>query len=202
MDIALFGFLPWTDPSRKIHVSVNPSALAAEACARALARDGFRVSFLPIAVSAEGVEGARRALDRMQPSIAIAVGQTPGGPRVERYGRVPGPWAPAHAEEVTPWLLAPDADELARALADIDDPAAELEPFHPSDDAGAYFCDHLCVELARWSRETGGQSRFLHVTAIEGVPARVGMARVQVYERQIAATVTWLLSRRSSSRVT
>lgn len=195
MSIALLGFLPWTDLAREIAVDVNPSALAAESCATALGRDGFRVSFVPVAVSSEGIIRAREMLDRLEPSIVVALGQTPGGPRVERWGRVPGAWAPAHPDEVAPWLLAPDAEELATALAAIHDEAAQLEPFRPSEDAGAYFCDHLCVELARWMRVTGGQARFLHVTSIDGLPAHVRAARLRIYERQIAATVTWLSSR-------
>lgn len=195
VDIALLGFLPWTDPSRDIAVRVNPSALAAETCAHALARDGFRVAFVPVAVSEEGIERAREALERANPSIIVAVGQTKGAPRVERWGRVPMASAPPRPDEPTPWLIAPDADELANALAAIDDPEADLLPFAPSDDAGGYFCDNLCVELARHCRKTKAKARFLHVTAIDDVTEPVGAARVRLYQRQIAFTVMWLMSR-------
>lgn len=198
VDIALLGFLPWTDPSRDIAVSVNPSALSAEGCAKKLSRDGYRAAFVPVAVSEEGIEQARGALERMEPKVVVAVGQTKGAPRVERWGQVPSSLAPARADEVTPWLLAPDADELASLLADIDDPAAKLLPFGPSDDAGGYFCDKLCVELVRYSRRKGAEARFLHVTAIDDVPATVAEARVKLYECHIAATVRWLVSRRES----
>lgn len=195
VDIALLGFLPWTDPSRDIAVRVNPSALAAEACAKALARDGFRVTFVPVAVSEEGIERARTALERENPSVIVAVGQTKGAPRVERWGRVPMASAPPRPDEPTPWLLAPDADELASALAAIDDPEAGLLPFTASEDAGGYFCDNLCVELARHGRKTKARARFLHVTAIDDVTGPVAAARVRLYERQIAFAVMWLVSR-------
>lgn len=195
MDIALLGFLPWTDPSRGIAVRRNPSAMAAEACTGRLAQKGFRVAFVPVAVSDEGVRKARFVIDFLKPKVVVALGQTKGAPRVERWGRVPGAWAPALADEPQPWLLAPDAEDLAALLRTIDDEAAQLEPFAVSDDAGAYFCDNLVVELARWSRSTGRRARFLHVTAIDDAHPSVAEARLRLYERHIEATALWLLSR-------
>lgn len=195
MDIALLGFLPWTDPSRGIDVRRNPSAIAAEACTGRLSQKGHRVAFVPVAVSDEGVRRAREAIDALRPKVVVALGQTKGAPRVERYGRVPGRWSPALPDEPRPWLLAPDADQLAAMLRTIDDEAAQLEPFSASDDAGAYFCDNLVVELARWSRSTGHDARFLHVTAIDDAPPSVADARLRLYERHIEATALWLLSR-------
>lgn len=194
VDIALLGFLPWTDPSRGIAVRVNPAALAAEACTGRLARKGYRVAFVPVAVSDDGVRNARLAIDSMAPRVVVAVGQTKGAPRVERWGRVPGRWAEAQADEPQPWLLAPDADELSALLQTIHDEAAALEPFAASDDAGGYFCDNLVVELARWSRRTGRDARFLHVTSIDGSDATTAEARLRLYERHIEATAHWLLS--------
>lgn len=196
VDVALLGFLPWTDPSRGIAVRVNPSALAAEASMARLVRKGYRVAFVPVSVSDEGVRKARQTLDSMAPEVVVAVGQTKGAPRVERWGRVPGRWAAASPDEPRPWLLAPDADELSALLRTIDDEAAALEPFAASDDAGGYFCDNLVVELARWSRVTGNAARFLHVTAIDESPPEVAEARLRLYERHIEATALWLLSAR------
>jgi len=195
VDIALLGFLPWTDPSRGIAVQTNPAALAAEACTGRLAEKGYRVAFVPVVVSDEGVRKARETVDAMDPKVVVAVGQTKGGPRVERWGRVPGAGSPALPDEEQPWLLAPDAEELAALLRTIDAEGAELEPFAVSDDAGGYFCDNLVVELARWSRRTGRDARFLHVTAIDLSPPDVAQARLRSYECHIEATALWLLSR-------
>lgn len=198
--LALLGFLPWKDPARAIAVDVNPSALAAEASARAFERSGVLARFFPIEVSERGIRGAQAFLERERPTIAVAVGQTRGAPRVERFGRVPGAWATLQPSESAPWLLAPDAEGLARHLSVFREEAALLEPFSASDDAGGYYCDHLCVEMARWSRDTGSPARFLHVTAIDGLSPETAAARLRVYERQIAETVHWLVSHLGAAR--
>lgn len=192
MRVALLGFLPWSDPTRAIAVRENPSALAAERCAAELSSRGIDAAFVPVAVSEQGIRDAVLALEGGRPHVVVAAGQTPGGPRVERFGRVPGAWSPARADGPGPWLLAPDAAALARALNRFEAPFAEIEPFGASDDAGGYYCDHLCVELARFARANGARARFLHLTAIDGVPPRVRDARVATYARRLAAVVAWL----------
>jgi hypothetical protein len=72
------------------------------------------------------------------------------------------------------------------------DPDAMVESFTASEDAGGYFCDHLCVELARESRRRPIRARFLHVTAVDGCSPAVRAARLRQYGRQIRATVEWL----------
>jgi pyrrolidone-carboxylate peptidase len=70
---------------------------------------------------------------------------------------------------------------------------AATEPFVMSEDAGRYFCDHLCVELVRESRLRPLQARFLHVTAIDDCPPEVQEARLQLYAKQVRVAVDWLL---------
>lgn len=191
--IALLGFRPWTDPARQIAVAENPAALAAEACARSLIGDGRLAAFVPVEVSGDGISSAMRAVETFGASVVVALGQTPGEPRVERFGRVPGAWAPAQDAESTPWLLAPDADVLALRLEALHDPASETGAFRPSDDAGAYFCDHLCVELVRDARRRGTRARFLHVTSVDGCVPAVRDARIGQYALQARVVVEWLL---------
>jgi hypothetical protein len=191
--IALLGFLPWNDPGRNVAVRENPAAITAERCARALAQDGHSATFVPVPVSGDGIRRALEAARLLDAEIIVALGQTPTEPRVERVGRVAGSWSPAVVGETTPWTLAPDADELVARLNSLADPAAQLQPFRASDDAGAYFCDHLCVELARDARVRPVSSRFLHLTAIDDCAAEVKAARLGQYARQARAVVEWLM---------
>jgi len=190
--IALLGFVPWSDPDRGVAALENPAALAAERCARALVEEGFPATFVPIRVSAEGIGQAMEAIRRLQSTIVVALGQTSTEPRVERFGHVPGAWAPPTPGEQAPWLLAPDADDLAEALNGLSEVAAETLPCRASEDAGGYFCDHLCVELVRESRRRPVRARFLHVTAIDGCSPEVREARLRQYARQTRAVVDWL----------
>lgn len=190
--IVLLGFLPWTDPDRKVSVRENPAALAAERAAWQLAARGLVTTFVPVAVSGDGITRALARARSWEPQLMVAVGQAPTGPRIERFGRVPGAWSPRREGEESPWLLAPDADALAARLNELRDPAAETEPFVASDDAGAYFCDHLCVELVREGRRRPVPMRFLHVTAIDACTPEIRAARLSLYVRQIIATVDWL----------
>jgi hypothetical protein len=112
---------------------------------------------------------------------------------VERQGLVPGDWAPAAPDEPTPWLLAPDAEALAAELSQLSIAEAGTPPFEASDDAGGYYCDHLCVELVRELRRRPLQARFLHVPAIDGCTPEVKDARIRQYVLQIRATVDWLI---------
>lgn len=196
--IAILGFMPWADPARQIAVRENPSAIVADLCARELAASGLPAAFVPVEVSGDGITKAMEMVRLLGAQIVVALGQTPTEPRVERLGRVPGLWAPAAESEVAPWSLAPDADELVIELNRLQEPAAELKPFRASDDAGAYFCDHLCVELVRDARVRGTKARFLHITAVDGCPPDVREARLLQYTRQARATVEWLM--RSSFR--
>lgn len=193
--IALLGFLPWSDPARQIAVRENPSAIVANRCALELAESGLAAAFVPVAVSGEGIQQALEMVRLLDSEIIVALGQTPTEPRVERFGRAPGVWSPRVDGEEAPWLLASDAEELAVELNRSVDPAAQLQPFRASDDAGAYFCDHLCVELARDARVRGTQARFLHITAVDGCPSDVREARLRQYTRQARATVEWLMQR-------
>lgn len=185
--VALLGFLPWTDPAREVAVQLNPSAVAAERCALAIG-----AAFVPVGVSGDGIAAAMKQVAALDADLIVAMGQTPTGPRVERLGRVPGKWSPAVEGEQQPWLLAPDAADLAVYLNGLSDPLADTAPFVASDDAGGYFCDHLCVELVRESRCRSIRARFLHVTAVDACTPDVREARISQYARQMEATVEWL----------
>ena len=191
--IALMGFLPWTDPQRGIAVQENPAAVVAEACARELSRDGLDCAFVPVPVSDEGILGATTIVRTLGADIIVALGQTSTEPRVETLGRVPCSSAPVCAGETSPWTLATDADQLVPLLNALAEPTANAAPFRTSDDAGGYFCDHLCVELARDATTRGTRARFVHITATDGVPSDVRAARLRQYQRQARATVEWLL---------
>lgn len=186
--------MPWDDAERGVSVALNPAHLAASRCASELVAAGVDATFVPVEVSAEGITWAMRRVQALSSSIVVALGRTSTGPRVERLGRVPGVWEPAMLEEESPWLLAPDADELATHLSTFVEPEANTGDFVASDDAGAYFCDHLCVELVRDARVRGSRSRFLHVPGIDGYPDAVKEARIRQYVRQARATVKWLAS--------
>jgi pyrrolidone-carboxylate peptidase len=108
---------------------------------------------------------------------------------------VPSVLAPADAGEDAPWLLAPDAEAIVGFVNEHAVAAAGTAPFAVSEDAGGYYCDHLCVELARLSRRTGAEARFLHVTAIDGCDAAVREARLGQYARQVAAVARYLEGR-------
>jgi pyrrolidone-carboxylate peptidase len=190
--IVVMGFLPWRDPQRGTDVRENPAAIAANRCALQLAEEGFVAAFVPVPVSGEGITQAIDRARRLEAEVVVAVGQTPTGPRVERFGRVPGAWAPAADGEAAPWPLADDAPALTDALNALSDPAAQTEPFVASDDAGGYFCDHLCVELVRETRRRPLRARFLHVTEIDSCPPAVREARLSMYTKQIRAAVEWL----------
>lgn len=192
--IALLGFLPWVDAARDVAVAINPAELAARACADLLRGDGHDATFVPVPVSAEGIEAAVAQVRDLEAAVVVALGRTPTGPRVERWGRVPGAWRPQVLDEDAPWLLAPDATALAARLATIVEPGANTEPFVASDDAGAYYCDHLCVELVRDARQRGTRARFLHVTGVDGCSPEQREARLRQYTRQARATVDWLLA--------
>ena len=192
--VALLGFLPWSDPARSAVVRENPAALAAERCARALADEGRPAEFVPVSVSAEGIAGAIQSIRRSQSNVVVALGQTKTAPRVERFGKVPGVWAPALAGEESPWLLATDAADLASVLNELREPESGTLPFTVSEDAGAYYCDHLCVESARETRLRPLRARFLHVTEIDGCTPEVREARLRQYARQARAAVDWLTS--------
>ena len=190
--ILLLGFAPWTDASRGVAVGRNPAQLAAHHARRLLSDRGSNVDALSVEVSDEGVLAAADEVERRGANVVVALGQTPTEPRVERFGRVASRLRPQAAAEDSPWLLAPDADELAALLASHVDAEAALEPWRASDDAGAYYCDHLGVELARLARRTGATTRFLHVTAIDGCPSAVQEARVALYARQVTSLVDHL----------
>lgn len=187
MRVALLGFLPWIDASRGTDVRENPAAISAEMCAREL-----DAAFVPIEVSGKGIVRAMEAVRLSGAEVVVAVGQTSTGPRVERFGKVPGVWAPATDDEAMLWEIAPDAQAIADRLNTLHDPAAETELFVASEDAGGYFCDHLCVELGREMRQRSIRARFLHVTAIDGCLPPVRDARIRMYAKQIAATVEWI----------
>ncbi|MFM2153018.1 MAG: hypothetical protein RL199_1453 [Pseudomonadota bacterium] len=193
--VLLLGFAPWTDESRGIAVAENPAQLAATEAARRLVSEGLRAEALAVEVSAAGVVAAIDEAERRGAGLVIALGQTPTEPRVERWGRVPSPLRPATGDDPGPWLLAPDADVLALLLSQEVDDAAVLEPWRTSDDAGAYYCDQLCVELARLARRTGAVTRFLHVTAVDGCTPEVRDARVVLYARQVNRLVAHLADR-------
>lgn len=194
-NIALLGFLPWMDVERGIAVPINPAERAAALCVEGLVQDGKEAVFIPVEVSAQGIGTAMELLRRHAPTVVVALGRTPTAPRVERWGRVPLSELPLKPGEEAPWLLAPDAEELALHLASLDESEAEVASFSVSDDAGAYFCDHLCVELARDARARGTQARFLHVPGVEGCSQQVSDARVGLYVRQARAAVEWLIER-------
>ncbi len=198
--IALLGFLPWTDSERGVVVRENPAAIVAERCARELAESGISAVFVPVPVSGEGIRTAMKTIAELRSDIVIALGQTKTAPRVERFGRAPGSWSPAAPNEESPWLLAPDADVLAVELNQWNIAAAATEPFVPSDEAGAYFCDHLCVELVRLARMTPISARFLHITAIDECSAEVRAARLDQYTRQVRAAVDWLRAHGAEAR--
>jgi pyrrolidone-carboxylate peptidase len=193
--VLLLGFAPWSDETRGIVVAENPARLAAAQSARLLVADGLEAEALAVEVSAAGVVAAVDEAERRGAGLVLALGQTPAGPRVERWGRVPSPLRPATGDDAGPWLLAPDADALVELLEGCADDAALLEPWRVSDDAGAYYCDQLCVELARLARRTGAVTRFLHVTAIDGCTADVREARVALYARQVSRLVAHLTAR-------
>lgn len=192
--IAILGFLPWQDAEKRIVVTTNPAQLAASRCADELVFEGFQATFIPVDVSGDGIAQAMRRVRELSSSVVVALGRTSTGPRVERWGRKPGAWNPRSPEEEEPWLLAPDADELAAHLTTFADPAAETGAFVASDDAGAYFCDHLCVELVRDARTRGSRARFLHLPGVDGLANPVREARIGQYARQARATVDWLLT--------
>jgi pyrrolidone-carboxylate peptidase len=183
----VLGFLPWTDPERREAVRENPAALAAEQCARLLAGDGHITKFIAVGVTADGVTRAMESVRLFEPDVVVAAGQTRTEPRVERFGRVPGAWSPLKRHEESPWLLAADAEELVAAVNALNDPAAATAPFRSSDDAGGYFCDHLCVELVRETRRRPMHARFLHITAIDDCTPVVREARLAMYARQMRA---------------
>lgn len=191
--IALLGFLPWVDAAREVSVVINPAERAARACADLLVRDGHDAVFVPVPVSGDGIDAALARVRELAASVVVALGRTSTGPRVERWGRVAGAWRPGLGDEEAPWLLAPDATALAAHLATLVEPGANTEPFAASDDAGAYYCDHLCVELVRDARRRGTRSRFLHVTGVDDCPPEQREARLRQYARQARATVDWLL---------
>lgn len=190
--ISLLGFLPWDDAERGISVALNPAQLAASRCASEFATEGVDATFVPVEVSNQGIARAMQRVQSLSSTIVVALGRTPNGPRVERWGRVPSALSPARSAEETPWLLAPDADELAAHLSTFAEPEANTEAFVASDDAGAYFCDHLCVELVRDARARGSLTRFLHVSGIDGLADAVQEARIRQYVRQVRETVDWL----------
>lgn len=187
------GFLPWKDETRGIAVKINPAERAAALCVEGLERDGVDAAFVPVAVSEEGIRQAITRLAEEEPSVVVALGRTPTGPRVERLGRVPLACSPARPNEETPWLLAPDATELAAYLSTFADATARSLAFTASDDAGAYYCDNLCVELVRYARSKCIDARFLHVTGVDDCASDVAEARIRQYARQARATVDWLL---------
>lgn len=189
----MLGFLPWVDEARGRDVKENPSALAAETCARRLLEEGWLARFVPVAVSAEGIDQATAAVRAFEAEIIVALGQTATEPRVERWGRVPGAWAPTTSGEAAPWLLTPGAEALVARLNGAAFTAAATEPFRASDDAGAYFCDHLCVELVRDARARGSRAVFLHVTAIDRCLPEERAARLAQYAVQARTAVVWLL---------
>lgn len=192
--IALLGFLPWVDPARDRNVRENPSAIAADLCALQLAEEAWAAAFVPVPVSGEGITQAMETVRLLESDVVVALGQTGTEPRVERQGLVAGAWSPASAGELQPWLLAPDAEALAARLNELTIPEAETAPFRASENAGGYFCDHLCVELARELRRRPLRARFLHVTAIDGCLPEVRDARLRQYVRQARATVEWLIA--------
>jgi pyrrolidone-carboxylate peptidase len=192
--IAVLGFLPWTDAVRGVGARDNPSALAAERAASALASDGYQARFLGVPVSGEGIAAVVEGVVAFDPCVCVAIGQARETPRVERHGLVPGAWS-AHDAASGPFVLVPDAEALAAHLSTLRDPAAATGPFEPSDDPGGYFCDHLCVELAIDARTRGTRAAFLHVPPIDGVDAGTREARVAQYARQAVAAVAWLLAR-------
>ncbi len=196
--IALLGFLPWTDAARGVAVRENPALLASLRAARALRRQGFEVACLAVPVSDEGVVDAVRAAERLEAGVVIGCGQTLTAPRVERFGRAPSRLAPPTPGEEPPWLLAPDATALARMLQRHALPEARLEPMRVSDDAGGYYCDHLCVELARLSRRRPVRARFLHLTAIDGCAPALRSARLEQYAHQLVVLVRHLARRRKA----
>lgn len=197
--VAFLGFLPWTDEARQVRVVENPAGLAAARAAAVLAERGLPAIFVPMAVSSEGIQQALAAIRAFDAPIVVALGQTRTEPRIERYGRVPGAFAPAGQGEAQPWELAPDADELARMLGRVRVPGAGTAPVRASDDAGAYFCDHLCVELVRESRASRRAARFLHVTAIDGCEDPVREARVAEYTAQALAIAEYLRARANAN---
>lgn len=184
-DVLVMGFLPWTDEARGIRVAENPAALTAHAVSLRLQSESVAAAFVPVHVSAEGIQQAMQAVRESGAPLVVALGQTRRTPTVERMGRVPGDWAPAEPGEPQPWLLVPNPGGLVDELNQLIDPAALTEPFTVSDDAGGYFCDHLCVELARDSRKRGSRALFLHLSPTEGLPADVRDARLAQYERQV-----------------
>jgi pyrrolidone-carboxylate peptidase len=201
--IALLGFLPWVDVARDRNVRENPSAIAAELCARELAGEGRAATFVPVAVSGEGINEAMEVVRLLSADVVVALGQTGARdptPRVETQGIVPGAWAPASEDEPKPWPLAPDAEVLVAKLNELTIAEAETAPFRTSDDPGGYFCDHLCVELVREARRRPLQARFLHVTPIDGCSPEVRDGRIRQYVRQTRATVEWLLRLCGASR--
>ncbi len=195
------GFLPWREPERNRDVRENPAAIAANRSAVQLAEAGLDAVFVPVPVSGVGITQAMERVRLLRAEVVVAVGQTPTAPRVEQFGRVPGAWAPVEPGEVEPWPLAPDAAALAAALNALQDPAAETEPFTASDDAGGYYCDHLCVELVREVRRRPMRARFLHVTEIDSCTRSVREARLALYTRQIRAVVELLCADVTSAKV-
>lgn len=191
MQVMLLGFRPWVDSSCGIAVLENPSELVAKSVFLRLLEEGVAAGFCSVEVSAEGIEAAMSEVRISGASVVVALGQTRGAPRVERMGRVPGEWTPARAGEPQPWMLIPNPSGLLEELNTHTDPIANTGPFTISDDAGGYFCDHLCVELARDSRIRGNRALFLHLSAIQDLPPLVRQARLSQYEAQVFAAVEW-----------
>lgn len=191
--VAFLGFLPWVDERRAIEVRRNPSILAAT---RAAELWGQGASVIGVEVSIDGIVSALEKVRGVDARIVVAAGQTPTEPRIERFGRVPMALSSAVLAD-GPWLLAPDVEELVALVNRESMPEAALAPFRGSDDAGAYFCDHLCVELARLQAMDRVRARFLHVTAIDGVESDVAAARVEQYARQLVAVARHLGAGRS-----
>lgn len=198
--VALLGFLPWIDEARGIRVGENPSALVAEAVAGQLAADGLDARFIPVGVSESGIRSAMAELVAFAPDQAIALGQTRPTmhPRVERAGQVPGEWAPSAEDERRPWTLAPDAEALSAVLNELLDPLAQTGAFAASDDPGGYYCDHLCVELARDARRRGSGALFLHISPVDAVSPAVRDARLSQFTRQTLRAVEWCLARETN----
>lgn len=199
--VALLGFLPWTDDARAIAVRENPAALAA-ARARDALGGRYEARLHEIEVTPAGIDAARAFLAAFAPRVTVALGQTRDALRVERQGVVPGRWtARAAAEGPFPLLVDADgaparaAEALVAHLAPLVDPAAEGPAPIVSDDPGAYYCDHLCVELSLDARARGARAAFLHVPAIDGCAAAVREARLAQYARMAVATAEWLLAR-------
>lgn len=192
--VVVTGFLPWVDPGRDLDVRENPAILSAISAVERLRAEGLRAVALGVEVTANGIRETIRRIEQLAPSVVVSLGQGRETSRVERFGRVPGAWT--ETAEDGPWPLPSDAARVLSAVNACVDPAALTGPFVVSDDPGAYFCDHLCVELVRASRRCGFRATFLHVPPIDGVSGAIRSARLAQYSAQAAAAARVLVDAR------